>query len=102
MSKVKSDVEAKCERKFDQLKAVKYRMIMMDGIAYLIKVRLFVLNSEGCLKLNCDFLKAQVNQSDEYVHLRVVTPLGFDEGEEEKPVLTFVLTGKSLSDILFI
>ena len=39
VDQVREDIEKKTERKFDNLRAVKYRMNMMDGIAYLIKVK---------------------------------------------------------------
>ncbi len=82
--KVKSEIEKRTERKFENLRAVKYRMNMVDGIAYLIK--------------------AQVDRAtdDEYLHLRIVVPISVLDDEEEKPALTFVLTGKSLNDVLFI
>jgi hypothetical protein len=58
-------------------------MNMVDGIAYLIK--------------------AQVDtNSDEYLHLRIVVPISVLDDEEEKPALTFVLTGKTKNDVLFI
>jgi hypothetical protein len=58
---------------------------MADGVAYLIKTR--VVGGEN---------------DEEYLHLRIVVPISVLDDEEERPALTFVLTGKTYHDILFV
>jgi hypothetical protein len=62
-------------------------MSMADGVAYLIKA---VVADQT------------QNDGDECLHLRIVVPISVLDDEEEHPSLTFVLTGKTINDVMFI